>query len=169
MLSSEKILNDPLKNELSYVYWLVDSPPVAGKVLYPLRNPPDRGYPHRQRSRCEFPPRPLDPFMSIESVDTLLDVLRRVQLLSHEQAEEIVRELVPHYRDPESLGEHLVEVDWLTAYQLQLLLSGRWEISRSGPTRFSISWARGGERGFQSLGDHARAACCLESAPAGSG
>jgi serine/threonine protein kinase len=65
--------------------------------------------------------------MSIDTVDTLLDVLRRVQLLSPEQADEVARELAPHYSCPERLGEYLVEVEWLTAYQLQLLLAGQWD------------------------------------------
>ena len=46
-------------------------------------------------------------------------------LLSAEQADEVARELAPHYCDPEALGEYLVEIDWLTAFQLEALRAGR--------------------------------------------
>ncbi|MFO0927881.1 MAG: serine/threonine-protein kinase [Gemmataceae bacterium] len=65
--------------------------------------------------------------MPVESIDTLLAILRRTQLFSDEQVEEMVRELVPCYQDPQALGEYLVEIDWLTPYQLHLILSERWK------------------------------------------
>lgn len=65
--------------------------------------------------------------MSIDSIETLLHVLRRTQLFDKEQLEEIVCELVPHFSDPFALGEYLVEIDWLTAYQLQLILAEQWD------------------------------------------
>ncbi len=64
--------------------------------------------------------------MSIDSVATLLDVLRRVELLAPEQADEVARELGPHFDDPLALAEYLVEIDWLTAYQVRVLFSGHW-------------------------------------------
>lgn len=60
--------------------------------------------------------------MAIERVDEFLTVLRRSQILASEQIAEVERELVPHYADAVSLGSYLVEIDWLTAYQLQHLL-----------------------------------------------
>src|SRR5262249_32699440 len=44
-----------------------------------------------------------------------------------------VRELVPHYSNPVALGEYLVRIDWLTPYQLQLLLAGQWADLAVGP------------------------------------
>src|SRR5438128_2428121 len=73
------------------------------------------------------------PSMSIDSIHTLLAVLRRTMLLAPEQADEVARELAPHYADPEALGEYLVEIDWLTAFQLQLLLAGAWDELTVGP------------------------------------
>jgi serine/threonine-protein kinase len=64
--------------------------------------------------------------MVIDSVDTLLAVLRRTQLLASPQVEEIARELAPHYADPFELSDYLIEIDWLTAYQRRLLFEGRW-------------------------------------------
>src|SRR5579871_5944066 len=71
--------------------------------------------------------------MSIDSVAMLLTVLRRTQLLAPEQADEVARELGPHYRDPRELADYLVEIDWLTAYQLEMLFAGRWEDLAVGP------------------------------------
>ncbi len=71
--------------------------------------------------------------MVIDSVDTLLAVLRRVQLLPASQLEEIERELAPHYSDPSDLSEYLVEIDWLTGYQRSLLFEGRWNELTIGP------------------------------------
>src|SRR5262245_5495820 len=71
--------------------------------------------------------------MSIDSNDTLLTVLRRTGLFSPEQVEEVLGELVPAYPDPLGLGEYLVEIDWLTAYQLQLLFAGQWNELTIGP------------------------------------
>lgn len=59
--------------------------------------------------------------------DTLLAVLRRTQLLAPDQVEQVATELVPDFPDPLALGQYLVEIDWLTPYQLQLLLSGQWD------------------------------------------
>lgn len=71
--------------------------------------------------------------MFIDSIDTLLAVLRRSQLLAPEQVEEVARQLVPHYPDPLDLGQYLVQIEWLTAYQLQLLLGGQWDEATIGP------------------------------------
>jgi serine/threonine-protein kinase len=86
----------------------------------------------------------LDLFMSIDSIDTLLAVLRRAQLLSLEQEEDLVHGLVPHYDDPLRLGEYLVEIDWLSAYQLQLLLAGQWDELLIGPYQVLDRLGEGG-------------------------
>jgi serine/threonine-protein kinase len=82
--------------------------------------------------------------MLIDSVDTLLAVLRRAEVLTPEQADEAARELGPLYTDPVALGEYLVEIDWLTAYQLQLLLLGRWDQLTVGPYQILDRLGEGG-------------------------
>ena len=71
--------------------------------------------------------------MVIDSVDFLLAVLRRVQLLPGPQVDEIARELAPHYEGPVELSNYLVEIDWLTPYQRDLLFEGRWNELTVGP------------------------------------
>jgi serine/threonine protein kinase len=82
--------------------------------------------------------------MPIESVETLLTVLRRVQILTPEQVQEVDRELGSVYSDPIDLGAYLVEVDWLTAYQLQLLLTDRWDELNIGPYQILDQLGEGG-------------------------
>jgi serine/threonine-protein kinase len=62
--------------------------------------------------------------MSIDSVETLLGVLLQTGLLGPEQADEVARELGPHFDDPVSLAQYLAEIDWLTDYQVRVLFSG---------------------------------------------
>ena len=76
--------------------------------------------------------------MPLDSVNNLLAVLRRTQLLAPEQVDEVARELVPHYADPEALGEYLVSVDWLTTYQLQMLLAEQWDELTVGPYQVRV-------------------------------
>jgi eukaryotic-like serine/threonine-protein kinase len=82
--------------------------------------------------------------MSIDCITTFLTVLRRTQLLAQEQVEEVARELVPHYADASALGEYLVQIDWLTAFQLQLLLIGRWDELTVGPYQILDRLGEGG-------------------------
>src|SRR4051812_25103545 len=62
--------------------------------------------------------------MSIDTVDNLLTVLRRVQLLAPEQVDEVARELGPHYDNPEELARYLVQLEWLTEFQFETLFEG---------------------------------------------
>src|SRR5579872_7422641 len=82
--------------------------------------------------------------MAIDSVETLLAVLRRTQLLTPEQVKDVARELAPHYQDPYDLGQYLIEIDWLTAYQLQLLFAGRWDELTIGPYQILAQLGEGG-------------------------
>jgi serine/threonine-protein kinase len=82
--------------------------------------------------------------MPVDSVDVLLSVLCRAQIFSPEQAQEIVRELGPLYTDPQQLGEYLVEIEWLTAYQLQLVLTERWDELIVGPYQVLDRLGEGG-------------------------
>jgi serine/threonine protein kinase len=82
--------------------------------------------------------------MTLVDADTLLNVLRRTQLLALEQVEQIQRDLLPHYPDSESLAHYLVEIDWLTPYQMQLFLSGRWDEVVIGPYQVMDRLGEGG-------------------------
>ncbi len=82
--------------------------------------------------------------MAIDSVETLLAVLRRTQLLTPEQVKDIARELQPHYSDPYDLGQYLVEIDWLTPFQLQLLFAGRWDELTIGSYQILAQLGEGG-------------------------
>jgi serine/threonine protein kinase len=82
--------------------------------------------------------------MSIDSVENLLAVLERVQLLSPEQAEEVARELGPHYDDPYDLAEYLIEIDWLTDYQVEMLFADQWDELAIGPYQVLARLGQGG-------------------------
>src|SRR5262245_26533589 len=82
--------------------------------------------------------------MSIDSVETLLAVLRRVELLAPEQVDEVAAELGPVYRDPVELGAYLVQIEWLTPYQLQALLTGSWDELTLGPYQVLDRLGEGG-------------------------
>lgn len=82
--------------------------------------------------------------MAIDSNATLLAVLRRLGLFSPEQVEEVTRELIPAYPNPADLGEYLVSIDWLTPYQLQLLLAGGWNELTIGPYQVLDRLGEGG-------------------------
>jgi serine/threonine-protein kinase len=82
--------------------------------------------------------------MSIRSVEDLLDVLHQVQLLTPEQVDEVARELGPYYSDALPLAEYLVEIDWLTAYQVQHLFTERWDQLVIGPYQLLDRVGRGG-------------------------
>ncbi len=88
----------------------------------------------------------MNPFrsISIDSVPTLLSVLRRVQLFAAEQVDEVERELGPLYHHPYELGEYLVQIEWLTAFQLEALFEGRWEELNVGPYTILDQLGEGG-------------------------
>jgi len=65
--------------------------------------------------------------MAIDSIESFLSVLRRLQLLAPEQVDEIARELGPGCHDPRDLAEYLVRIEWLTSFQRNLLFEGKWD------------------------------------------
>lgn len=71
--------------------------------------------------------------MPIDSIDTLLTVLQRRQVLSPEEVQEVNRELRPHFAEVRALADYLAEIEWLTEYQVQLLFADRWEELAIGP------------------------------------
>ena len=83
--------------------------------------------------------------MSISNVDHLLAALRRVQLLVPEQVDEIERELCPVYHDAAALADYLVEIDWLTPYQVETLFEGAWDELVVGPFILLSRLGEGGQ------------------------
>ncbi len=71
--------------------------------------------------------------MPIDSVDTLLALLQRMQVITHQEVQEVARELRPHFDDPLDLARYLVEIEWLTDYQVHLLFTERWGELAIGP------------------------------------
>jgi len=82
--------------------------------------------------------------MVIDSVDSLLTALRRLQILGPQQVDEIARELAPRYQDPFELSEYLIEIAWLTAHQRRLLFEGRWNELAVGPYQILDRLGEGG-------------------------
>lgn len=71
--------------------------------------------------------------MPIDSVETFLTILQRMQVLMPQEVQEVTRELGPHFTDPHDLAHYLTEIDWLTEYQVRLLFNDRWEELTIGP------------------------------------
>jgi serine/threonine-protein kinase len=71
--------------------------------------------------------------MPIRSVETLLAILQRVQVVTPQEAQDVARELGPHFTDPVDLAHYLAENRWLTEYQVRLLFTERWEELAIGP------------------------------------
>ncbi len=71
--------------------------------------------------------------MSIHNVENLLAALRRVQLLAPDQVDDIERELAPVYKNPRALADYLVQIEWLTPYQVDALFEGDWDELVVGP------------------------------------
>jgi eukaryotic-like serine/threonine-protein kinase len=82
--------------------------------------------------------------MSINNVENLLAALRRVQLLGPDQVDEIERELGPQYKNPRTLADYLVQIDWLTSYQVDTLFEGDWDELVIGPFIFLSRLGEGG-------------------------
>jgi serine/threonine protein kinase len=71
--------------------------------------------------------------MPIASVETFLAILQRMQVLTPQEAQDVARELGPHFSSSQELAHYLVKINWLTAYQVRLLFSDRWEELTIGP------------------------------------
>ena len=74
-----------------------------------------------------------EPLMLNPSVETLLAILQRMQVLTPQEVQDVARELGPHFTNPHDLARYLAEIDWLTAYQVHQLFSDRWEDLTIGP------------------------------------
>src|SRR5258708_16214849 len=82
--------------------------------------------------------------MSIDTVETLLNLIRRTQLLAPEQVEEVARELGPVYTDPYDLAQYLVQIEWLTEYQFEKLFLGHLDELMIGPYQVLSRLGQGG-------------------------
>jgi Protein kinase domain len=61
---------------------------------------------------------------TIDSVESFYQALRRSQLVDAAQLNEVKLELLPEAHDPQELSQYLVEMEWLTEYQAEQLLTG---------------------------------------------
>ena len=82
--------------------------------------------------------------MAIDTNQRFLTALHRTGIFEQEQLDEIRDRLLGHYADPVALGEYLVEINWLTAYQLQMMLAGRWDELTIGPYQILDRLGEGG-------------------------
>ena len=82
--------------------------------------------------------------MAIQTNHQFLTVLQRTGLFEPDQLDEIRAQLLGQYPDPMTLGEYLVEIGWLTAYQLQMILAGQWDELMMGPFQILDRLGEGG-------------------------
>jgi serine/threonine protein kinase len=82
--------------------------------------------------------------MSQDTADSLLASLQRYGLLGPEELLEARQALAPSCRTAASLAEKLVEVDWLTPYQMEHLLNGEWGEVVLGPFQILEKLGEGG-------------------------
>ncbi len=75
----------------------------------------------------------LGPSMPIDSAETMLTILQRMRVLTPEETHQVAHELCPHFADALDLAHYLIEIEWLTEYQVDLLFSDRWEELAIGP------------------------------------
>jgi len=61
------------------------------------------------------------------ALQTLVDALRQLPLLTSAQKVKLVRAVLPRYTESRSLAKQLLERGWLTPYQVNQLLAGRAE------------------------------------------
>src|SRR5271167_3515612 len=62
--------------------------------------------------------------MPVESAVDLVEALRLCHLLAHGQLEDLARNVLPRYPDAKSLARALLDREWLTPYQVNMLLQG---------------------------------------------
>ncbi len=82
--------------------------------------------------------------MPIETVDDLLNIIQRVGLFGPDQLEEVAQQVVPHYSDAISLADFLIEMDWLTEFQVQTLFDGNPSDLVLGPYQLLSRLGEGG-------------------------
>jgi eukaryotic-like serine/threonine-protein kinase len=63
--------------------------------------------------------------MTIDSVTTLVDLLRYERLLTQDQLDQLTEEVLGEFDRPQALAKYLVQLGWLTVYQINHLFEGR--------------------------------------------
>src|SRR5438105_13517624 len=71
--------------------------------------------------------------MPIDSVASLIDLLREKHFLPPDQLDELNRALRPRFSDVKSLAKYLAQRGWLTVYQVNQILAGRAQELVYGP------------------------------------
>ena len=84
---------------------------------------PERLISHGEGPAVKVRPGAADP--GIASVPALIEALRRCELLSKVQLEEMTRQLAPRLTEPRALARELLQRGWLTPYQINQLFLGR--------------------------------------------
>src|SRR5260370_25054336 len=74
-----------------------------------------------------------DSVMTIDSVATLADTLRYERLLSKDQLDQLTDEVLAGYDSPRALAKFLVQLGWLTVYQINHLFEGHAQDLVIGP------------------------------------
>jgi serine/threonine-protein kinase len=71
--------------------------------------------------------------MPIDSVASLIDLLREKRFLPPDQLDELNRALRPRFSDVKTLAKYLAQRGWLTVYQVNQILAGKAEELVYGP------------------------------------
>src|SRR6266699_3469191 len=71
--------------------------------------------------------------MTIDSVATLVETLRYEHLLAQDQLAQLTEEGLAGFDGPQSLAKHLVQLGWLTVYQINHLFEDRAQDLVIGP------------------------------------
>jgi serine/threonine-protein kinase len=71
--------------------------------------------------------------MHIDSVTTLVEALRYGRLLSPAQLDALTEEVLADFDSPQSLARSLIQLDWLTVYQVNHLFEGHGQDLVIGP------------------------------------
>ena len=71
--------------------------------------------------------------MSIDSVETLVDTLRYERLLAPDQLVQLTEDVLAGYDGPRGLAKYLVQLGWLTVYQINHLFEGHAQDLVLGP------------------------------------
>src|SRR5262249_48821887 len=93
----------------------------------PFRPPRRRSPPRRPRLATVGFPRPTDQpdsVMTIDSVTTLVEALRYERLLAQDQLAQLTEEVLAGFDSPRALAKYLVQLGWLTVYQINHLFEG---------------------------------------------
>jgi len=80
----------------------------------------------------------------IQTVQDVVHAIRRARLLPDEQVAEILRDIAPRCRDSHGLLDYLVQIDWLTPYQVEQIDQDNWDGLTLGPYQMLAPLGQGG-------------------------